>query len=85
MYGRKQNNSKGEAIAKTKFSSSIMQSKSITEQSHCCNWGFNYIKKIQGWHLCDCINHIVVKSFGEANCSDMEDYLKPVARKNPNI
>ena len=36
-----------------------------------------------GWRLSDDNNHVVVKSFAGANCSDMEDYMKPVARKEP--
>ena len=45
--------------------------------------GDSIIKNIQGWRLSDCNNHVVVKSFGGANCSDMENYLKPVIRKEP--
>ena len=41
------------------------------------------IKNLQGWRLSDDNNHVVVKSFGGANCTDMEDYLKPVVRKEP--
>ena len=28
-------------------------------------------------------NHVVVRSFGGATTSDMEDYIKPVIRKEP--
>ena len=49
----------------------------------CSKINISIIKNIQCWRLSDCNNHIVVKSFGGANCSDMEDYLKPVTRKEP--
>jgi hypothetical protein len=41
------------------------------------------IKNVQGWRLSDSNNYVVVKSFGGANISDMEDYLKPIIRKEP--
>ena len=45
--------------------------------------GDSSIKNLQGWRLSDDNNHVVVKSFGGANCTDMEDYLKPAVRKEP--
>ena len=45
--------------------------------------GDSIIKNLQGWRLSDDNNHVVVKSFAGANCTDMEDYLKPVVRKEP--
>ena len=38
-----------------------------------------------GWSLSQAIetNKVVVKSFPGASCEDMEDYLKPVVRKEP--
>jgi hypothetical protein len=38
---------------------------------------------VQGWRLSDSNNYVVVKSFGGANISDLEDYLKPIIRKEP--
>ena len=38
---------------------------------------------MQGLRLSDSNNYVVVKSFGGANISDMEDYLKPIIRKEP--
>jgi hypothetical protein len=38
---------------------------------------------VQGLRLSDSNNYVVVKSFGGANISDMEDYLKPIIRKEP--
>ena len=45
--------------------------------------GDSIIKNLQGWRLSDDNNHVVVKSFAGANCTDMEDYLKPGVRKEP--
>ena len=36
--------------------------------------GDSIIKNLQGWRLSDVNNHVVVKSFAGANCTDMEDY-----------
>ncbi|CAB4028999.1 Hypothetical predicted protein, partial [Paramuricea clavata] len=36
--------------------------------------GDSIIKNVQGWRLSDSNNHVVMKSFGGANISDMEDY-----------
>ena len=41
------------------------------------------LKHLQGWKLSDINNHVVVKSFAGATIEDMEDYLKPVIRKEP--
>ncbi len=45
--------------------------------------GDSIIKNVQGWRLSDSNNYVVVKSFGGANISDMEDYLKHIIRKEP--
>ena len=45
--------------------------------------GDSIIKHLQGWRLSDTNNHVVVKSFSGATIEDMEDYLKPVIRKEP--
>ena len=45
--------------------------------------GDSIIKHLQGWRLSDTNNHVVVKSFSVATIEDMEDYLKPVIRKEP--
>ena len=45
--------------------------------------GDSIIKYLQGWRLSDTNNHVVVKSFSGATIEDMEDYLKPVIRKEP--
>ena len=43
------------------------------------------IKNIRsGWRLSDQLNHVVVKSFPRATISDMEDYIKPITRKEPS-
>ena len=41
------------------------------------------IKSLQGWRLSNTENHVVIRSFGGATTSDMEDYIKPVIRKEP--
>ena len=45
--------------------------------------GDSIIKHLQGWRLSDTDNHVVVKSFSGSTIEDMEDYLKPVIRKEP--
>ena len=45
--------------------------------------GDSIIKHLQEWRLSDTNNHVVVKSFSGATIEDMEDYLKPVIRKEP--
>ena len=45
--------------------------------------GDSILKHLQGWKLSDINNHVVVKSFAGATIEDMEDYLKPVIRKEP--
>ena len=42
--------------------------------------GDSIIKHLQGWRLSDTNNHVVVSN---ATIEDMEDYLKPVIRKEP--
>ena len=43
--------------------------------------GDSMVKNLQGWRLSTEENHVVVKSFAGATSSDMEDYVKPVIRK----
>ena len=45
--------------------------------------GDSMIKNLQGWRLSNADNHVVVKSFSGATTSDMEDYLKPIIRREP--
>ena len=45
--------------------------------------GDSMIKNLQGWRLSNANNHMVVKSFSGATTSDMEDYLKPIVRREP--
>jgi lysophospholipase L1-like esterase len=45
--------------------------------------GDSMVKNLQGWRLSTEDNHVVVKSFAVATTSDMEDYVKPVIRKEP--
>ena len=45
--------------------------------------GDSMIKNLQGWRLSNANNHVVVKSFSGATTSDMEDYLKPIVRREP--
>ncbi|CAB4009125.1 Scavenger receptor cysteine-rich type 1 M130 [Paramuricea clavata] len=46
--------------------------------------GDSILKHVEGWRLSNASNHAVVKSFSGATTSDMEDYLRPVLRKEPN-
>jgi lysophospholipase L1-like esterase len=46
--------------------------------------GDSIIQNLHGWRLSNSENHVVVKSFSGATVNDMEDYLKPVLRKEPN-
>ncbi|CAB4024569.1 gag-pol poly, partial [Paramuricea clavata] len=41
------------------------------------------VRNLQGWRLYTEENHVVVKTFAGAKTSDMEDYVKPVIRKEP--
>ena len=45
--------------------------------------GDSMVKNLQGWRLSTEENHVVVKSFAGATTSDMENYVKPVIRKEP--
>ena len=45
--------------------------------------GDSMIKNLQGWRLSNANNHVVVKSFSGATTSDIEDYLKPIVRREP--
>ena len=46
--------------------------------------GDSMVKNLQGWRrLSTEENHVVAKSFAGATTSDMEDYVKPVIRKEP--
>ena len=46
--------------------------------------GDSIVQNLQGWRLSNTDNHVVAKSFSGANITDMEDYLKPILRKEPN-
>ena len=46
--------------------------------------GDSILEHVEGWRLSSTSNHVVVKSFSGATTSDMEDYLRPVLRKEPN-
>ncbi|CAB3990522.1 Hypothetical predicted protein [Paramuricea clavata] len=46
--------------------------------------GDSILKHVEGWRLSSASNHVVVKSFSGATTSDMEDFLRPVLRKEPN-
>jgi lysophospholipase L1-like esterase len=46
--------------------------------------GDSILKHVEGWRLSNASNHVVVKSFSGATTSDMEDFLRPVLRKEPN-
>ena len=46
--------------------------------------GGSLVKDLKGWRLSDSNNHVVIKSFSGATLTDMEDYLKPVLRREPN-
>lgn len=45
--------------------------------------GDSILKNIQGWSLSDSNNHVVVKPFPGATITDMEDFIKPIIRKEP--
>ena len=46
--------------------------------------GDSILKHLEGWRLSNSSTRIVVESFSGATTSDMEDYLKPILRKEPN-
>lgn len=45
--------------------------------------GDSMVKNVRGWELSNPIQKVIVKSFSGAITEDMEDYLKPVLRKEP--
>ena len=45
--------------------------------------GDSIIQHVQGWDLSTNDKHVAVKSFSGARIADMEDYLKPLLRKEP--
>ena len=45
--------------------------------------GDSIVKNVRGWELSGAANKVVVKSSSGATTSDMEDYLKPIIRKEP--
>ena len=61
------------------FKSPINRGKKVTVIA-----GDSIIKNIQGWRLSTPQNHVVVKSFAGATSTDMEDYLRPIIRKEPH-
>ena len=61
------------------FKSPINRGKKVTVTA-----GDSIIKNIQGWRLSTLQNHVVVKSFAGATSTDMEDYLRPIIRKEPH-
>ena len=46
--------------------------------------GDSMIQHVQGWSLSSENRHVAVKSFSGARVEDMEDYLKPLIRKEPD-
>lgn len=46
--------------------------------------GDSIIKHVQGPKISNNEGHVAVKSFSGAKIDDMEDYLKPLIRKNPD-
>ena len=42
------------------------------------------IQHVQGWNLSTKNRHVSIKSFSGARVEDMEDYLKPLIRKEPD-
>ena len=46
--------------------------------------GDSIIQHVQGWDLSTNDKHVAVKSFSGARIADMEDYLKPLLRKEPD-
>ena len=46
--------------------------------------GDSIIQHVQGWKLSTSDKHVAVKSFSGARIADMEDYLKPLLRKEPD-
>ena len=46
--------------------------------------GDSIIQHVQGWSLSTNVRHVAVKSFSGARIEDMEDYLKPLLRKEPD-
>ena len=46
--------------------------------------GDSILKHLEGWRLSNSSTRVIVKSFSGATTSDMEDYLKPILRKEPN-
>ena len=45
--------------------------------------GDSMFKNVRGWDLSNQKNKVIVKSFSGATTEDMEDYLKPILRKEP--
>ena len=45
--------------------------------------GDSMVKNVRGWHLSNPKNKAIVKSSSGATTEDMEDYLKPILRKEP--
>ena len=45
--------------------------------------GDSIIQHVQGWDLSTNDKHVAVKSFAGARIADMEDYIKPLLRKEP--
>ena len=48
------------------------------------NAGDSIIQHVQGWNLSTENRHVSIKSFSGARVEDMEDYLKPRIRKEPD-
>ena len=46
--------------------------------------GDSIIQHVQGWDLSTNDKHVTVKSFAGARIADMEDYLRPLLRKEPD-
>ena len=46
--------------------------------------GDSMVKNVRGWDLSNASNKVIVKSFSGATTEDMEDYIRPVLRKEPD-
>ena len=45
--------------------------------------GDSMVKNVRGWDISNQKDKVIVKSFSGATTEDMEDYLKPILRKEP--
>lgn len=47
--------------------------------------GDSIVAKLEGWKMSNKDNRIMVKSFSGASVDDLDDYIKPVLRREPDI